>query len=1390
MKKIVIYITLIVFLLTSLPSMSQAAEDGSVYDMKPEAGDVQYSNIYKFYMAKGEEFSRQGRSQPALEAFKRALLLHPDSQEARLKVAQIERREGSVDLLTARDKAMREAMAAIEERMNRRRGIRTEDLVQEEEVVVAETTPVKVATAVKAPVRKPPKPKVIKHTPVKGPSKRKPGEKLVGMKPRRYKPRSIEPEIRSVEPKYPEPEIESVVEPEIKQETAMPETVSFARQRRTVARLSGPQGPEVEILEYEDIEEEAAFVTEVARPQVETKAKPAKAKPKKARLRRIKPKKSKSRVAKAELAKQKPPVVLADKAPAPKSFGEFFNEYLNPVAFSDSINEKFQKGGEDLNRGFAPSTIKGDYRMTFGFEPDNFLWKDANADYHNMPGDTSWRYLFGQDRQNSYDKKIYSRLNIDVDIPFRDTVDFYNKIVIDPWTFVGRKRIYTTGSGGDDLQVDLKYWSNVQKTVNETYRTNNGDIVNIQEIKVEDEKTSPETYMGLSDWGSNRFSLPQVEIDRMYVPIRKSWLTYNKKSVKLKGFFMSSQDEALTSDDPMRLSNNKVWWEESPWLDTYSPSRVFNRKGVSAPPEFDRTMEPTKKGQWERNISFVARDSNNQRLTFLRGASADIAFDNGAVVKAVGAAPRNLWQTYQQANSIPAAIRGKIPLNEKTSVGALYTLKTGMRHNSVEAINNMFAVDGSYDLIPGTKLQAEFALSHMGVEEAIGYDNKYTGYAGIVGLESAGSLNMTPSKTDKYLLNMNFSYLDDNFFPGLSNYRFTRKDFEFAKHIYFEDLNPNNEAVLFGDGMDIGRSSFNLRAEGEFPDYNLDTRFDFRTVHKDSGDLIENVFRLDGTYKATPKLTVKGLAYFQHLPKTREGIDPLMNAKNSYSAFTDYFAYEDIWLRNAAIPADKDPSIGSFSAGLEYEFCDYFKGFGVYEATNDPKDWPRGLLNNAYVTDTFDKGVIWDQVVPFLYDQTAFGLPAYTYYNIYKLRFAYNPFTPIKMTFNYVYNDNKYAMATDDNSTHQSVEVEYKPNSRMTMGFLYQYTRQNDLYREFVMEQGSLYDGHSNIFASFGYQINEDQHFNIMFGEYVGYNHKYPEEHFALTALDTRHIIRVSYTGSWGQSHRPGAAAALDEPLTSLGPFNSPLPGGKFVTNIYLGGAQYEENAEVAPVDSDWDAFLTKIEFGIHCYDKEKIEGAINLGLYTTLKEKEKWNYSGVGDYQTDEMSFRGADVSADVGWAFNHPEKYISFTPLINAGYRRFEFDRSGIETTSTTVAQLGEVSEIFDLSYMGIGGRVDYMPNEKYNIYGKLFYAPLVYTPTRNEAIGRLISKSGNIFHAEGGFDYLFSEKIDLSLGGFWDSQRMDRQDRSNDGTVNAELPDNTLRTFGVKLGGSYKF
>ena len=1084
---------------------------------------------------------------------------------------------------------------------------------------------------------------------------------------------------------------------------------------------------------------------------------------------------------------KKPTPVTPKLALAPREPGECELPFIE--AFSNGFNDSIQAGAANINSNIAPWKISGDYRISLGATEDDFIWKDANADYHNMPGDVSWRYIYGKDRHNTFDKKIYSRYRASIEGPITDNLDAYAQMVIDPWTFVGKKRVFATGSNGDSLELEYKYWSNVRSTINETYRTDRGDIVSIAENKVHDGRTSVGRYSGLTDWGTNTFTIPEQEIDRMYVPIRKLWLDYNDEPYHARVFLMSSQDEALSSDDPLRLSNNKVWWEESAWLDRYEPSKVFNRAGTSAPSGYTGLTQPLKKGQWVRNLSFVAKDSEDDFLTFLRGVSFGADFDNGASVDMTIATPRNLWDEYEQATSIPAAIRVKAPISDKFTIGGLYGFKGGMRHDSLEAINNTAALDGTYQLFDNTEIVGEIAVSNLMVDEASGYDNDYTGAAGKFGIKNQGPLKATGGAGDRYEVEASIASMSDDFFPGLSSYRFSRREFEFAKHIYFDDLDPRNEEIMFGDGLDIARNAINLNAFAEFPDAGIDTKFDFRAVFSDGNEHIEDVYRVETTYKTTPKLTLKGLAFYKHLPDTTAGYDPLINAKNSYSAFTDYFAYEDLWLENAHVEGDKDPSIGAFSLGAKYDFTDYFSGTGIYEITNDPKDYPRGLLNNVWVGDFYEDDVVWDRIVPFVYNQSSFGLPPYDYYNIYKLRFSYSPFRPIDIGLRYTYNDNKYSMIHDGNGTSQGVEIKYRPCERMTLGFLYQYARQRDIYKEFVLNQGMNFDGHHNMFASMEYQLNRDQKLSLSYGEYLGYGYSDPEKSESITALDTRHIVRLTYTGSWGASADNGTSrlTSIRHPLGEMSPN---IPGAKFIYNFSVGGARFRERAEIVPVESKWDDYFARLELGIDAYDREYWEGSLRLGLFTSLTDQEEWDYEGIGEYQKNDMSFRGADINANIGWAFSTPSKYLSFTPLINAGYRRVEFARSGIATSSTTVSQLGEEDQNFNVGYLGVGGRLEIEPADGITFYGSGYWAPLVYTPVNNSVLGRIECNDGLIWHGEGGLDYSLSDRFDLNIGAFWDQQKINRETRIDNGTVNAEIPDSTLETVGLTLGGLYKF
>lgn len=751
--------------------------------------------------------------------------------------------------------------------------------------------------------------------------------------------------------------------------------------------------------------------------------------------------------------------------------------------------------------GASAADISGEIRMGIGFTSEDIVWKDANGDNIGVPFEKNWKYLWGKDRHNTYDAKIFDRLKLDIDTGKETGFNAYGQIVIDPWTFVGKEdvRINSVAPAGDKVDIELKYWSNTRSTINETYRSNKGNIITLDEIKIVDGKTTASIPTGITDWATT-FNpvLTGTEIDRRYMPFRKLWLDYGtgEEGFNSRVFLMADQTEALTSDDPLRLSNNHVYWEESPWLDEYEPSRIFYP---------DSGLEPVKKGRWIRRLSFFAKDSyyddNSNRLVFLRGLSlGGRIYDNTSYNMTV-ATPMSLWDDYENVTSIPLALRLKSEVSPDLTLGSVYTFKAGMDNDSLEAMNNVLGFDAAYNLNPEWQVFGEIAASDTEVDEANGKQNDYDGFAYSLGFKSE------PARTK-----VSLSYMAQDFYPALSNYRYTRRDQFYSKHIRFSELPEQDQAIAIGDGIDRGRIVFGVETTRDFLDEALNAKVNFRNVHGDSGKYVETVTRLETTYAMSPQLTVKGLALYQHLPSTTAGYDPLIYAKTSYG-FTDYYSEEDIFVENADVENGKDPSIGTFSLGARYDFSENMAWEGVYEKTNDPGDSPRALLNDSYVSTETKGGMLLDKIIPFLYDQDMFEMPPYDYYDIYKTKLIYRPFSKLTGILSFTRNVNKYAIGLDDNINHIGLELDYKHNERLTFGFKYIYSKLKDVYRQ-SQEGGVHYEGHHNFFAELDYNIDKDQKFSLLFGEFVAYaplEGLYAPAKWSLSALDTQHIVRMFY---------------------------------------------------------------------------------------------------------------------------------------------------------------------------------------------------------------------------------------------------------------------------------------
>ncbi len=750
--------------------------------------------------------------------------------------------------------------------------------------------------------------------------------------------------------------------------------------------------------------------------------------------------------------------------------------------------------GEEREKAQKKSRVKisGRIRMGVGVNSDgDILWKWTNPDKDSVPYEKSWRYLWGEEREDTFDPKVYDKLEVNLKSEVGENSDFFAQLVWDPWSYVGDVDAHIQASaGGDEADVRLKYIFATGRTLNEIFRTKYGNILNFDEIKVVDGKLSPYTPRGLYDWYTYFDPIGGEEIHGRWNILRKLYWEWQGDLFSLKVFPLSDQYEALKSDDLLRLSDNRKEWEESPWIDTYEPSRVFERNG-----------NPVKAGKWVRNISAYVRDSEWNRLTYLRGLS--VGFDNGILEgENTVALPMTLWDDYSDINSLDAASRWKVYLESFPDgyIGLLYTGKRGFDdEEDLEAKNDLLAVD-LYLPFSDFLFRSEIAYSNTEIDEANGYKTDFDGYGYGV------SLSYSPNKQSH--TGVYFYYLDDTFSPGLSNYRYTCEEEERSKHLYFDEADeeevPEDYYIDYGDGLERGWSTLGIYSVGK--SWGWDYDFFFRHVFSDTGKHIETLTRAELSRDLTQQVRIKGLVWYKFLPDTQKGKDPLIRADSVY-ALSDYYSGQNNLLQNNSIEAGKDPSIGHYSVGAKWKPNDIFSLQGIWERTNDPMNFPRLLYYDIYVTDEQRDGVLWDAMVPFLYDQDIFGLPPYEYYDIYKIKSCIRPISWFECRLSYTKNEDKFATGIDDNVNHVGLDLLFYLPKNITLWGNYTFSRMYDLYR--YNKEGILdYGSHHNFFVGLRWSISKDEYLDLMWGEYAGYM---SDSYWHLSAVDTQHIFRLVY---------------------------------------------------------------------------------------------------------------------------------------------------------------------------------------------------------------------------------------------------------------------------------------
>jgi len=770
--------------------------------------------------------------------------------------------------------------------------------------------------------------------------------------------------------------------------------------------------------------------------------------------------------------------------------------------------------------------VKGEYQVAFGVRSNgDFIWKDANGDLNER----NYRILWGDAKYNTYDPAIFDRLRLDLDIDkfsdeeneFLNNLSAHVNLTVDPWSFTGKTDKFTlNGVGGDAADFQLKWWANTGYTINEIVPTlSNGDAMALPEIKVIDGMTSPTR---VSTTFSNIFSIPAKKVSTTFMPVRELWFDYKEEPVKFRFFPMGYQDQALTSDDPLALSNRHTWWEESPWLAEWKPGTLNTG---ATPDDFS-------KGIWDDSLAFFTRDSDGLRLTALRG----MAFEYDGVdmsLKSTLASPKNLWQDYGVFQTYASATRLKYDLAYNLGVGLTNTTHFGYNGGDLDGVNYVFGADAKYEPFLGTRVNAEVAMSQATFDRTVeAFTSEKHGNAYFVSLENRfpqddiyehdfNAIRKIDAETSFLKSKIRLARMDTDFESSLASFHQTRDDEFWSRHISFRKhplylytgLNkPMNfediKTFAIGDGLDAGRNVIGWRLEGEtlFFGRNLDALFDVRNVHNVNGDFIENVSRLESSYEVTDKLTTRILGISQDMPDTVAGYDP--------------FIFDSVTgkpLVNTAIVGGEDPSLKTGSLGFNYEFSKQFSVNTVWEHTNDSNvatdNYPRGLFNSSSFTTSIEDGKVYREPIPFLYGQQNFPMPPYNYFDIYKLGFSFTPFEQIEFYLDCAYNENKKAGQIDDNMNHYGLEIAYTPTQKWAFLFKYTHSRWVDLNTLNSSGQ-AFYQWHNNFFVESRYHVSENSEFIFDYG--VGGitplgSSLYDPFGGALAVLDTQHIVRVYY---------------------------------------------------------------------------------------------------------------------------------------------------------------------------------------------------------------------------------------------------------------------------------------
>ncbi len=776
------------------------------------------------------------------------------------------------------------------------------------------------------------------------------------------------------------------------------------------------------------------------------------------------------------------------------------------------------KVGVDPKKAVEPGTqISGTYRLSAGVGDDVMLNKsNVLRDQFGLEGPNS-RYVYGEGLYNNFDEKIYQQSVLNLKVTSGNGWSVAGQVVNDPWSLVG-----TTGDqyqsndlGGENVRYNLKYFGASNSTIAETYRANTGDRINFPEIEVHNGHTARTPVEGFDDFdgvpGNNRglvFTIPEKDVDYEYRPIRKLWVEYKQEDLwKVRLFAFADEKQAMTTDDPLVLSNNHAYWQWSPWLENYEPLQYFTDGSV-------------KRGYYSNTTAYSARDSQGNRLVLLRGASVQV--DNGQTFfGGTVAAPWTPWdERYFTPDNIPGAFRLKHQFTEQWMLGGVYTFRTGFVDSSVADSNQVFAIDSAYNFNEAVTLKGEVATSHQERDLLSGDRLNQTDNGGAYKLVLDNNYSHDYWGGGESAWQFSFAMMDKNFEPALSRYSNTRDDFFWGQHISFDKISDDLEAVKVGDGLDKNRYVLRARWKEKLFKDRFVNILDIRNVHKAENTAYkETVLRDEATVQITEKLAAKGMFRWQGLPATTPNVDPFLS---NFYFDTGLVDISQATFRNTSVEADKDADRYTFSGGLQYVVNPQWTVEGVYERTNNIPDFPRGLLLDTFRdASSRVEGILLDRITPFLYNQGAFDAPPYDFFNIFRERILFRPDDHILVTMHAAQNGYKFAGGWDDNINHEGVSLQFTATEKLSFFADYTHSRQINVSR--LISSGSAledYQDHHNVYLSMDYKLNSNNVFRAEYGVFglgsnAGVSNPYSVSSFTLPTLDTEHLLRLSLNGDF-----------------------------------------------------------------------------------------------------------------------------------------------------------------------------------------------------------------------------------------------------------------------------------